>query len=200
MEADRIKWNQRFASQASFLSERPSPLLSREIGRIRELVPGRRALDIACGEGRNSIFLAQQGFQVTGLDISDVGLDKARQRADAAGVKVDFQQVDLDGYRFTEGFDLIINFNFLQRELIPLAIEALSPGGVLIVDTIMESPEVAASHNPAYLLGRGELARIFNELPGEVLLLEETEEGEMPTARVMFRKEPCSLRAQGTPR
>ncbi len=188
MEADRIKWNQRFASQPSFLSERPSPLLSREIGRIRELLPGRRALDIACGEGRNSIFLAQQGFQVTGLDISDVGLDKARQRAEAAGVTVEFRQTDLEEYRFTEQFDLIVNFNFLLRELIPLAVEALAPGGVLIIDTIMESPEATSSHNPAYLLGRGELARIFKDFKGDVLLLEETEEGDMPTGRVIISK------------
>jgi 2-polyprenyl-3-methyl-5-hydroxy-6-metoxy-1,4-benzoquinol methylase len=188
MEADRIKWNQRFASQPSFLSERPSPFLAREIERILGLISGRRALDIACGEGRNSVFLAQQGFQVTGLDISDVGLEKARQRAAAAGVTVDYRRVDLEGYRFTEGFDLIVNFNFLLRDLIPLAYAALVPGGVLIVDTIMESAETTASHNPAYLLGRGELARICGGFAGEVVYLEEVEEDDMPTARVLFRK------------
>ena len=53
--------------------ERPSPLLSREIERIQRLVPGKRALDIACGEGRNSVFLAQHGFQVQAL--ADGGAD-----------------------------------------------------------------------------------------------------------------------------
>jgi tellurite methyltransferase len=188
VEADRIKWNIRFGSQETYLGERPSPLLSREIERILRLSPGRRALDIACGEGRNSVFLAQQGFQVTGLDISDVGLSKGVKRAADAGVRVDLRQVDLDEYRFTEQFDLIINFNFLLRGLIPEAFQALSPGGLLIIDTIMESGEMLASHNPSYLLGRGELQRIGEGLAGEILLCEEQTDDEMPTARMIFRK------------
>ena len=188
MEADRIKWNRRFESEDTYLGERPSPLLSREIERIQRLAPGKRALDIACGEGRNSVFLAQQGLLVTALDISDVGLGKAVRRAEAAGVAVDFQQADLDEYRFTEQFDLIINFNFLLRKLIPEEVGALSPGGLLIIDTIMESPELLKAHNPAYLLGRGELQRICEGFDGELLFAEELLEGEFPTARVLFRK------------
>jgi 2-polyprenyl-3-methyl-5-hydroxy-6-metoxy-1,4-benzoquinol methylase len=189
MESDRIKWNLRFGSEDTYLGERPSPLLTQEIERIQRLAPGKRALDIACGEGRNSIFLAQQGFLVTGLDISDVGLGKATRRAEEAGVVVDFQRVDLDQYRFTEQFDLIINFNFLLRDLIPRELQALSPGGLLIIDTIMESPQLLATHkNPAYFLRSGELLQIFHGRDGEILLIEETDAGEMPTARVIFRK------------
>jgi tellurite methyltransferase len=188
METDRIKWNQRFGSEDTYLGERQSPLLLQEIKRIQRLVPGKRALDIACGEGRNSIFLAQQGFLVTGLDISDVGLGKAARRAEEAGVLVYFQQVDLDEYLFTEQFDLIINFNFLLRDLIPEEVHALSAGGLLIIDTIMESPQLCASHNPAYLLQRGELQRICEVLPGEILFYEELSDDETPTARVLFRK------------
>ncbi len=192
MEADKVKWNRRFESEESYLGAHPSPLLAREIARIRSLVPGKRALDIACGEGRNSIFLAQQGFLVKALDISDVALGKAARRAEEAGVLVDFQQVDLDEYRFREQFDLIINFNFLLRELIPAAARALSEGGLLIIDTIMESPELLESHNPAYLLRRGELRKICEGLEGEVLFYEELAEGDMPTARVLFRKKAGS--------
>ena len=188
MEADRIKWNQRFGSEDTYLGERPSPFLSQEIERVRRLAPGKRALDIACGEGRNSIFLAQQGFLVTAMDISDVGLGKAVRRAADAGVTIDFQRVDLEGYRFTEQFDLIINFNFLMRDLIPEAVRALSPGGLLIVDTLMESPQLLASHNPAYLLRRGELQRICEGFDGEILFYEELATDEMPTARVLFKK------------
>jgi len=188
VEADRTKWNRRFESENSYLGERPSPFLSQEIERIRRLAPGKRALDIACGEGRNSVFLAQQGFLVTALDISDVGLGKAARRAEEAGVLVDFQQVDLDEYRFTEQFDLIINFNFLLRGLIPEAVHALSPGGLLIIDTIMESPDLLESHNPAYLLRQGELQNICEGLDGEILFYEEKMDEEMPTARVLFRK------------
>ena len=188
MEADKIKWNQRFGLEDTYLGERPSPFLAAEIKKIQRLAPGKRALDIACGEGRNSVFLAQHGFLVTGLDISDVGLDKGMRRAAAAGVPVDFRQVDLDDYRFTEQFDLIINFNFLLRGLIPNEVDALSPGGLLIIDTIMESADRLVSRNPAYLLQRGELQRIVADLPGDILHYEELPGDEMPTARVLFSK------------
>jgi 2-polyprenyl-3-methyl-5-hydroxy-6-metoxy-1,4-benzoquinol methylase len=117
-----------------------------------------------------------------------VGLAKAAQRAKEAGVQVDFQQVDMDEYRFTAQFDLIIKCTFLLRELIPEAVQALNPGGLLIIDTIMESEELLASHTPAYLLRRGELQRICEGFDGEILFYEELLEGEFPTARVMFRK------------
>jgi len=189
VEADRIKWNQRFASDDSYLGERPSPLLLREINRIRQLTPGKRALDIACGEGRNSIFLAQNGFEVTALDISDVGLAKAVRQAEENGVVIDFQRLDLDSYQFSEKFDLIIIFNFLLREMIPPAVQALAPNGLLIIDTLMESPQLLATHkNPAYFLRRSELPDICRDLQGEVLVYEELAEDETPTARLLFRK------------
>ncbi|MDD5286269.1 MAG: methyltransferase domain-containing protein [Desulfuromonadaceae bacterium] len=188
MEADRIKWNRRFESEDSFLGLRPSPFLSREIDRIKLLVPGHAALDIACGEGRNSLFLAQNGFQVTALDISDVGLSKGVARAKSAGVSIDFRRVNLDGYRISEKYDLILNFNFLMRGLIPSEVQALAPGGLLLFDTILESPQLLASHDPSYLLRKGELTKIFGAYQGEILFSEESDEGDMPTARVLFRK------------
>lgn len=187
METDRLKWNQRFSSEESYLGDRPSPFLVKEIELIKGLVPGTTALDMACGEGRNSIFLALQGFRVTALDISDVGIAKGKKRAEEIGVPIDFRQVDLDGYRITEKFDLIINFNFLLRALIPEEVKALTPGGLLVFDTILESPQLLASHNPAYLLRHKELGRIFKGFDGEILHDEEIFQGEMPTARLIFR-------------
>jgi 2-polyprenyl-3-methyl-5-hydroxy-6-metoxy-1,4-benzoquinol methylase len=188
MDSDRIKWNRRFESESSYLGLNPSPFLRQEIGRVMQLTPGRQALDIACGEGRNSIFLAQQGFHVTALDISDKGLAKARIRAEETGVNVNFQQVDLDEASISGSYDLIINFNFLLRGLIPEEVRVLAPGGLLVFDTILESEELLESHNPAFLLRRGELQGIFEELDGEIMMAEEVCEGEMPTARLIFRK------------
>ncbi len=188
METDRIKWNQRYESEDSFLGEHPSPFLAREIERIKMLTPGFAALDIACGEGRNSLFLAQQGFKVTGLDISDAGLIKGRKRARAKGVDIDFRRVDLDSYVLEECYDLIINFNFLMRELIPSEVACLKPGGVLLFDTIMASEQLLQTHNPSYLLHPGELRRIFEAFPGVILYADETCCGDMPTTRLLFRK------------
>lgn len=188
METDRIKWNQRFESQHSYLGKRTSPFLAREIERIKRLAPGKKALDIACGEGRNSVFLALNGFRVTGLDISDIGLAKAAARAKEEEVIVDFRRVDLERHIITEKYDLILNFNFLLRELIPDEVQSLNPGGLLLFDTIMESKALLEAHNPAYLLRRGELASLFNTCEGEILFSEEIDSGDMPTARIMFRK------------
>jgi SAM-dependent methyltransferase len=188
MEADRIKWNRRFGSEPSYLGAKASPFLQREIERIKTLAPGKRALDIACGEGRNAVFLAQHGFSATGLDISDTGLEKAEELARDLGLSILFQRVDLDEYRITEQYDLILNFNFLLRSLIPKEIDALATGGILLFDTILESPELLASHNPDYFLRYGELERIFAAYDGEILFSEECTDGEMPTARLLFRK------------
>lgn len=188
MEADRIKWNLRFGSQPLYLGAKASPFLQREIERIKSLAPGRRALDIACGEGRNSIFLAEHGFSVTGLDISDKGLEKSEQLALDKGLSIIFRRVDLDEYRIREQYDLILNFNFLLRSLIPQEVKALAPGGLLLFDTILESTELLATHNPDYFLRYGELERIFKAFDGEILFSEESVTGEMPTARVLFRK------------
>ena len=188
MESDRIKWNSRFASQESFLGRRPSPFLAREIERIKQLVTGRRALDIACGEGRNSIFLAGHGFQVTGVDISEVGLAKAARRAAEEAVDVEFVHADLDHVRPGGRFDLVLNFNFLQRSLIPVEVELLRPGGVLLFDTILALPSIPAPSNPDFYLQPGELQRLFSGYGGEILSHEESDAGDVPTARLMFRK------------
>lgn len=188
METDRIKWNTRFESQDSYLGDRPSPFLAQEINRIMALVPGFNALDIACGEGRNSIFLAQHGFRVVGLDISDVGLAKGQHRAHTSGVTVDFQRVDLDEYVIDGSFDLILNFNFLLRDLIPSEITSLKPGGLLLFDTILATDHLLQTRSPAYLLQPGELARLFDPYDGVLLFSEEVFSLEMPTARVMFQK------------
>lgn len=188
MEADRIKWNRRFDSEPSYLGITASPFLRREIGRITALAPGKRALDVACGEGRNSIFLAQHGFAATGLDISDSGIGKAEHLAHNLGLSIRFQRVDLDDYHIPEQYDLILNFNFLLRNLIPQEVNALAPGGLLLFDTILESPQLLATHNPDFFLRYGELERIFSAYDGEILFSEECTTGEMPTARLMFRK------------
>lgn len=188
MEEDRIKWNSRYESRDSYLGVRPSPFLAQEIARIKTLVPGMDALDIACGEGRNSLFLAQHGFRVTGLDISDIGLAKGISRANELGVEIDFRKVDLDDEIIEGSYDLILNFNFLLRKLIPVEVVALKPGGLLLFDTIMSSELLLQSHEPSYLLQPGELVHLFDKFAGEILFSEESVSGEMPTSRILFRK------------
>lgn len=183
-----LKWDQRFRHEECVLGSDPSAFLADNIEQIKRLAPGKRALDIACGEGRNSIYLAKQGFEVVGLDISQAGLEKARAWMEKESVKIDLRLVDLEGYHITERYDLIINFNFLLRELIPEAVAALAPGGVMMFDTLVDSPFVCCPHKKEYLLKPGEIVLIFRKFKGEILQSEERLHDEMPTAKLIFRK------------
>ena len=189
MEADRIKWDARYGGADYLFSFTPSKFLEQSLGLIEDLVPGRRALDIACGEGRNGIFLAQNGFQVTAVDISQRGLDKGGSRAAELGVRVDFVQADLESYRLEGNYHLMINFNFLWRPLIPRMFGALTPGGVIVMETIMDSPSLQGEHTGRFLLHQGELGSMFSRLDGSILLLEEDASGATPVARVIFQKQ-----------
>jgi len=184
----REKWNERYAGAGFYLGPEPSRFLSGNISLISTLLPGKKALDIACGEGRNSIFLARNGFAVTGLDISEEGLAKADRWAKAEELVVAFRCTDLENFEFTESYDLIINFNFLLRDLIPRMVDALKPGGVIVFDTILDTPTLEGSHNRSFLLQPGELRTIFASFPGEIILYEELPFGPSPTARLIFHK------------
>jgi tellurite methyltransferase len=183
-----LKWDTKFRNEACVLGTNPSRFLVDNIELISSHVPGTNALDIACGEGRNSIYLAKRGFHVVGLDISEAGLDKGRQWMEREGVKIDFRLANLEQVEFTEQYDLILNCNFLLRDLIPKSVEALSPGGVLVFDTLLDSPFVPTTHKKEFLLQPGELVKIFERFPGEILAQEERLHDEMPTAKLLFRK------------
>ncbi|AJE02651.1 class I SAM-dependent methyltransferase [Geobacter pickeringii] len=188
MNDDRTRWDQRYLSEECLLGEKPSRFLAERIEELKRLCPGRRALDIACGEGRNSIFLARHGFAATGLDISPVAVEKARNWAGREGFACDFRLADLETYAFDGQFDLIINFNFLLRELIPREVAALAPGGVLVFDTILEAPTAPVPHRKEFLLQRGELERLFAPFPGAILHCAEFPDDATPTAKLIFQK------------
>ncbi len=81
---DQAYWDERYASRESLWSGDPNPQL---VAEVQELTPGR-ALDVGCGEGGDSVWLARRGWQVTGVDISATALDRARRHADDAGAEV----------------------------------------------------------------------------------------------------------------
>ena len=188
MREDREKWNDRYAGDRFYLGPAPSRFLAENVAMIKDLAPGKKALDIACGEGRNSIFLAREGFDVTGLDISDEGLAKAKKWTNAEGLSISFHSMDMKLYGFSDSYDLIINFNFLLRDLIPKMFEALNPGGLIVFDTILDTPTLEGHHNKAFLLQQGELRKIFSLMPGQILRDEEILLGPMPTSRLFFLK------------
>ncbi len=126
-------------------------------------VNGKHALDVACGTGRNAIFLAKRGFHVDALDISPVGLAKLEQAA--AGLDITTHAVDLDEYQPpVNTYDLIIAANYLNRPLIPKLLAALNPHGILVMDTFMNDPRNSANqHNPDYLLRQNEFLSYISD-------------------------------------
>lgn len=188
MNEDRIKWNERYSGEEFFFSRTPSPFLARSMAVVSAMVKGRRALDLACGEGRNALYLARNGFEVTAVDIAERGLERGRGRAVEMGLDVTFVHADLEQWLPEGNFDLILNFNFLLRPLVPWMGEALSAGGVVVMETILDAPGLEGGHRKDYLLQPGELGKLFGALNGKVLLLEEDTAIETPVARVLFRK------------
>ena len=102
---DRNAWDERYAGDELVWSAQPNRFLVAEV----ETLPPGRALDLACGEGRNAVWLAERGWDVTGVDFSNVGLDKARRLAEARGVSAQWEVADVTEYTpAPESFDLVI--------------------------------------------------------------------------------------------
>jgi len=108
--------------------------------RARALPPGGRVLSVADGEGRNSVWLAKQGFAVDAFDIAEVGVAKARALAAREGVQVNFHVADVDGFAWpTAGYDgvaaIFVQFADppLRARLFERIVRCLKPGGVLIL-------------------------------------------------------------------
>ena len=158
---DQIRWDQQHRSSTS--EERPSAFLREMVE--SEAWPALRgkALDIACGKGRNAIYLAQRGFAVTALDISSVALEEGRQRAQQQDLRIEWQNRDLASTVLDHtAFDLIICFNYLQRSLFGPMRQTLKPGGHVIFETyLLDQAAIGHPKNPEYLLLHNELLDCF---------------------------------------
>ncbi|HEX3073755.1 MAG TPA: methyltransferase domain-containing protein [Ignavibacteriales bacterium] len=140
----------------------PSPFLVENI----DLLPRGRALDIAMGFGRNSVYLAKMGFTVEGVDISSEAVRQARELARQNSVTIQALEVDLekDHYIQPENYDVIICFNYLQRSLFPLIKAGLKAGGVIVYETfIIDQARLGHPRNPDYLLHYNELLNLFRD-------------------------------------
>ncbi len=130
-DKERTIWNERFADGAYENRTYPNTVLKEWI----EFLPKGKALDVACGAGRDSIFLAQNGFDVTGTDISSVALARAETRARQEGLKINWCEHDLDsGLSFSSKFDVILMIRFMNNRLLEALPRYLNPGGALLVE------------------------------------------------------------------
>jgi tellurite methyltransferase len=160
---DQVRWNRQHS--VSHGSDQASGFLKEVLLSGSWPIPRGRVLDIATGKGRNAIFLAEQGFDVVAIDVSPVALDEARKRAAQKSLSISWQQADLEQIELPKmTYDLIVNFNYLQRSLIPQIKAALRPGGQAIFETYLIGQEaIGHPKNPAYLLGHNELLEQFRD-------------------------------------
>jgi SAM-dependent methyltransferase len=160
---ERERWNERYGRGAGPVGLDPSAWLA-DHGALLEAQPRGRALDIACGMGRNALFLAGLGFHVDAVDVSDVAVETTRARAAERGAAVRAVRADVRADLFPEPpYEVIANLNFLERALFGPIAQALAPGGLLVFETFgRDQREVPGSTlDPRLTLAPNELLRAF---------------------------------------
>ncbi|RKZ03559.1 XRE family transcriptional regulator, partial [Candidatus Fermentibacteria bacterium] len=118
--------------------------------RVLQMLPPERSLrllDIGCGEGRNAIFFARNGYQVTAFDTSAAGVEKTRQLAAEAGVTIDAFVADINEFRLTESYDVLFSTGVLQyvppeqrKDLFLNYRNFTSPGGLNVFSVFVKKP------------------------------------------------------------
>ena len=164
----REDWDRKYGDTERLWSDEP---YRHFLAEIEGLSPGR-ALDLACGEGRHAIALAELGWRVTAVDFSEVAIARARKRAATAGLEVDFECIDLLGFGPDPGASQLVLVIFLQlpaderRLVLSRAATALAPGGTLLLvghDLLNRTEGVGGPSDPAVLYTPDD---IVSELPG----------------------------------
>jgi len=178
---DKTVWNQKYTEAPEKWLD-PDAFLLRSCERFLAGIQPGSALDVGGGAGRQAIWLAQQGWHVELVDVSDVGLRLAEENAERTLGKtrarelISRRQADLSSVRDLgrEQYDLVIVFFFLRRELFPALARALKPGGTLIYRTytIAQLGFERGPRDPRFLLEPGELREAFAAL--RILHYEET--------------------------
>jgi SAM-dependent methyltransferase len=163
----REDWDRRYSEPNLLWSAAPNRFLVEE---ATDLPPGR-TLDLACGEGRNALWLAELGWRVTAVDYSSVAIAKARDRAALAGVEIDFVCADLLEYEpELEAYDLVLVL-YLQlpaeqrRLVLHRAGLAVAPGGTFLLighDLVNMTDGVGGPSDPHVLYTP---EQIVSELP-----------------------------------
>jgi|SRR6267142_1836517 len=166
---DQARWNEKYRHRPQSW-ETPDDFLSEAYERFLAGTTPGRALDVAGGAGRHSLWLAQRGWQVDLLDVSDVGAAMAREKAVAAGVTIHTEVLDLGeaaGVNLgLQQYDLIVIFFYLRRRLFPAILSALKPGGCLIYKTytIAQLQFDKGPRDAEFLLQPNELRQAFDQM------------------------------------
>ena len=166
----------------------PAAVVVRALAAHAALLPGNRALDLACGSGRNAVYLALAGMHVTAVDILPDALEQARDLAARHGADIRTLERDLEkpGALADPHADLVVVVRYLERSLFAPIAACLAPGGILAYETFSEPQAEGRCRDPRFVLRPGELATAF---PGLQVLEHETGfAGPARVARLIARR------------
>ena len=181
---DKEKWDAKYSDDDRISAKIPSDWLTTHTG----LLCGKgKALDIAAGEGRNSIFAASLGYEVICMDISEVALSKARALASQKNVKITILSADLDKSSLPKNeYDLVLCFNFLDRNLFQEIRNTLKTGGILFYETFTVDYLKYSSFKRQWVLEQNELLKAFEGF--RVLRYREVDENPEAFASLIAQK------------
>jgi SAM-dependent methyltransferase len=190
-ENEKKQWEKKYSSEGYEPNRNPSALLAEW---LNDRSPGK-ALDFASGTGRNALYLAEKGYDVTAVEISPSAVELAEQAAREKGLIIKWIVADLDDYVIQEQYDLIVISFFYVNKTMTLAItNALKKGGILLYENHMLSPssDEDEAHKHRFHLKPGELGQLFKGL--NILCYEEIpadSHGDRPSflARLVAQKE-----------
>ena len=170
---DKDKWDAKYAAGAYESKQYPGAYLAKHLPAIIDVLTNGatpkpwRALDLACGAGRNSHYLSEHGFEVDAVDISAVGLARAAEQAAASESTINWIQRDLEDAN-TDGFscyDLIIMMRYVNLPLLRAVTNNLNPGGfVLCENHLRTNAQVVGPKNPAFRVAPGKLGESLSDL------------------------------------
>lgn len=178
---DRERWN--IKHQTMPMPTNPSKIIEKYIC----FANVGRALDIACGTGRNTLLISEHGFEVDAVDVSDYALSQIIPSSSIHTIHADLETFDFKPNRY----DLICNINFLDRRLFPKIKESLAPKGILIFETfiIAHGEQYCQPGNIDYVLRENELLHAFIGL--NVIYYEEHEDINLRGEKVKIASIVC---------
>ena len=181
---DKDKWDSKYKADEYITGKEPSYWLQANVGLLTKK---GKALDIAGGEGRNSVFVASKGYDVTCLDISENGLRKAQALAQEKNTKIKTLLADLDSSHLKENeYALVLCFNFLDRSLFSGIRKTLKPGGLLFYETFTLDYLKYSSFKKEWVLEANELLQEFSDF--RILRYQEVDEYSKGFASLVAQK------------
>jgi SAM-dependent methyltransferase len=185
IDEERDRWNQIFRRTNYVFGREPNRSLRDHI----QALPRGKVLVFPMEEGRNAVFLAKRGFDVVGIDFSDVALQKARRMAREEKVKLAAVNADLNEYDFEpDTYDAIVGIDLFRPRLIQQIKKGLKRGGVVLYEVVTTDQVKQESRNIRrdFLVSPGQLKKSFSDF--EILSYHEGSDGKKAIATIVARK------------